>query len=164
MRDLIERLEDLGSECLTEAKAFRGIKAKTHRPIRERAEELTSVLKFRMQPRSNGGKIQSQTFFFETSGGRSGRTWVQTVKAHAHLSPSRRRVQRMEVTMNCNCPAWLWEGSQYWAVKGGYQYGLPRPKVLLPKIRDPGHVKGMCKHMWRVSELIKSSGLEIGEG
>ncbi len=162
MRSLPERLNEFCGE-LTEARSLRSVKRVTHKPIRERAEELTSNLVLRMSPRRKSGKIQSQTFFFETSGGRSGATWTQTIKAHVHMTPHRRHVQRMELTMNCDCPAWLWEGSQYWAVKSGYQYGLPRPKVLPPKIRDPGHVKGMCKHMWAVSEWIKTSKLEIDE-
>ncbi len=159
MRSLLEKLEFCGS--LTEAKSFRAVKRVTEKPIRERAEDLTSELVLRMNPRRKGGKVQSQTFFFETSGGKSGKTWTQTIRVHADLTPSRRQVQRMEVTMNCDCPAWLWEGCQYWAVKNKYQYGFPRPKVLFPKIRDPGHVKGMCKHVWSVSEWVKSNKLEI---
>ncbi len=148
---------------LTEA-TFRSVRRRTTLKTRQRGNALESKETSRLRPlRTKGGKVKSQTFFFETSGSDSGDTWIQKVKAHVRPNSRKRSVWGTDVTMVCNCPAWKWGGSDHWALEDGYLYGLPRSNRSFPKVRDPKHRQGACKHVISVSNLIRDGKMKIDE-
>ncbi len=147
MRELLEAIE---GGLLLEIR-LQDIRRRTERPIHERARTLTTKLTGQLKGRN--------TWFFETSGG--SRPWIQKVKAHPGKSSRSTLVWEQNITTMCGCPAWLWWGSQWNAVKAKYQYGLPIPKLLPPNINDPEREKFACKHVISVSEWIRDNKLKL---
>lgn len=162
MDSLLERLEGLALSPLEEAVSFRSVRRKTDRATKKRSRVLESKLTARLRPqRTKGGRVKSQTLFFETEGSSSGKTWIQKIRALTRPGSKSSKIWNMNVTMVCNCPAWKWGGSDHWALRENYLYGLPRSNRSFPKIRDPEHNHAVCKHLISVSQLIRDQGVRI---
>ena len=60
-----------------------------------------------------------------------------------------------DVLISCDCPAFRWQGSEYWAKTGDYLYLKPVGTASEPQVRDPNANNMLCKHC--VSALRKAS-------
>lgn len=52
-----------------------------------------------------------------------------------------------DVLLSCSCDGWVFQGSEFWASKGGYLYGKHRGNLSAPKDRDPSGSQRVCKHV-----------------
>lgn len=63
---------------------------------------------------------------------------------------------KLNVRVYCTCPAWIFWGAQFNAVRGGYAYGPVRPKFAPPVHRDPSRKFLVCKHILACIPLIST--------
>ena len=60
-------------------------------------------------------------------------------------------LQKAPVLVNCTCPYFRWWGPEHWAKADKYQYKTrsvkPQGTATFPVMRDPNHVKPVCKHL-----------------
>jgi len=71
---------------------------------------------------------------------------------------STRRVTKAtsaDVHLTCSCPFWRWQGPEHWGQEEDYLYKSPRGTATFPGIRDPDHVKPVCKHAYAVFQVLK---------
>jgi hypothetical protein len=59
------------------------------------------------------------------------------------------------LALKCNCPAWRFHGSEYWANQEGYLLGKTRGSGDKPKSRDPKARNKVCKHVVAVFNFLK---------
>ena len=89
---------------------------------------------------------------FRVSGGDD----VYTVKIKID-GAQKRTLGDCDVLITCNCPAFRWQGSEYWAKQGDYLYQKPAGTAAEPQVRDPDGDNMLCKHC--VSALKKASSI-----
>lgn len=89
---------------------------------------------------------------FRVSGGEE----IYTVKIKISGKPMR-TIGDSDVFVTCNCPAFRWQGSEYWAKTGDYLFQKPAGTASEPHIRDPNADNTLCKHC--VSALQKASNI-----
>ena len=89
--------------------------------------------------------------------GSKGRTYTVTVKALK--KGNIKSLLKAPVMVNCTCPYFRWWGPEHWAKVDKYQYKTrsvkPQGTVTFPVMRDPEHVKPICKH---IAAAIESAG------
>lgn len=56
-------------------------------------------------------------------------------------------VSGKDLKVNCSCPAWQWQGPEYWASQEGYLAGTPRGSATRPAVKDPAGKNRLCKHL-----------------
>lgn len=54
----------------------------------------------------------------------------------------------LEFTATCNCPAWVYWGSDYHAKNKKYLLGRPKSNGAAPRVRDPRGENLVCKHVY----------------
>jgi hypothetical protein len=59
------------------------------------------------------------------------------------------------LALRCDCPAWRYHGSEYWADKEGYLLGKVKGSGEKPRMRDPKARNKVCKHVIAVFNHIK---------
>lgn len=62
----------------------------------------------------------------------------------------------IRVKINCDCPAFLWWGSQYHLYNEGALLGSPRGLLKSPDVRDPNKQNLVCKHIYAVINRMLS--------
>lgn len=55
----------------------------------------------------------------------------------------------------CSCPAWVYQGCEYHARRGGYLLGHPRGPATPPRVRDPRGRHLVCKHVVAVLRWLR---------
>jgi len=155
MRELIERIDQ---RCQLHEATGNALLRKTPRPVKNRADAVRPKLV------SRSGQDR-RTWWFESKGVTSRKTWYQTVKIHPRPNSRKQLVAGIDLTMKCTCPAWVYSGAQWWSLSEGYLYGLPRPKAIAPKlVRNLKPRAAMCKHMTAVVEQMRSRRLKLKTG
>ena len=81
--------------------------------------------------------------------GSQGRTYTVTIKGTR--KGNIKNLSKAPVMVNCTCPYFRWWGPEHWAKVDRYQYKTrsvkPRGTATFPVMRDPDHVKPICKHL-----------------
>ena len=98
-----------------------------------------SRLRVRRGPRDSRG---IQRFTVQSSGG-DPRT-VEVMRVGASWTRAR-----------CSCPAWVFQGCEYHARRGGYLLGHPRGPATPPRTRDPRGKHLVCKHVVAVLRWLR---------
>lgn len=84
-----------------------------------------------------------------TAAGSKGRTYTVTIKALRKGNV--KNLSKAPVMVNCTCPYFRWWGPEHWAKVDKYQYKTrsvkPQGTATFPVMRDPNHVKPICKHL-----------------
>jgi len=125
----------------------------TPRDVRARARQVRPIFRGRTGD-------ERATFLFEAQGVTSkDKVWKQQVKIHERAGQRRELVSSLDVTMRCDCPAWLYSGAQWWAHREKYLYGLPRAKVRAP-VKQKKKIP-LCKHLVAVVEHMQSNRIKI---
>ncbi len=57
--------------------------------------------------------------------------------------------------VRCSCPAWVYQGCEYHARRGGYLLGHPRGPATPPRVRDPQGRHLVCKHVVAVLRWLR---------
>jgi len=83
----------------------------------------------------------------------------KVVKLKASRAGNVVRLGKMDVDVNCSCPAWQWLGPEHHAQREEYLDGSPRGTASTPVIRDPQGINRVCKHV--ASVLSHVQGWEI---
>lgn len=69
--------------------------------------------------------------------------------------------KNLKIKVNCDCPAFLYQGGQYNLSQRDALLGNPRGKLVPPKVRDPVRVNYGCKHVFAsVRKLLDKFKLE----
>lgn len=108
--------------------------------IRQRSQEYRPLLK----------RVDKKNLMWTFQVGK----WQVRVKAK--FPPRGTKFDKAELHMTCSCPFWRWQGPEHWGKTEDYLYGKPRGTASFPKIRDPNHEKGACKHAYAVFQLLKT--------
>lgn len=116
------------------------IRQYTSNPVREKAKNYTPVLK----------RVDKKNLIWAFDVGK----WQ--VKVKAKFPPRGTKFDKAELHLTCSCPFWRWQGPEHWGTVEDYQHGKPRGTASFPIIRDPGHEKAVCKHVYAVFDLIES--------
>jgi hypothetical protein len=66
-------------------------------------------------------------------------------------------LQSKMLALKCNCPAWRFHGSEYWAKQEGYLLGKNKGTGDKPRMRDPKSRNKVCKHVVAVFKTLKKS-------
>jgi hypothetical protein len=147
MRDLIERLENAANQLVEETP--NSIYRRTPAKVKRRGKNVHPKLVARMGE-------ERRTLWYETKSEKHDKAWYQRIKLHPRPNARRDLVAGLDVTMKCSCPDWLYSGAQWWALKEGYLFGLPRPKGIAPKLeRNLKPRKFLCKHLAAVVEHMR---------
>jgi len=64
-------------------------------------------------------------------------------------------LSKMNVFFACSCPAWRWQGPEYYAKRDGYLDGRPKGTATMPTVRDPNRVNRVCKHVASAMSLVR---------
>ena len=83
----------------------------------------------------------------------------KVVKLKAFRPANVVRLGKMDVDVNCSCPAWQWLGPEHHAQREDYLDGGPRGTASTPVIRDPQGINRVCKHVAAVLSYVQ--GWEI---
>lgn len=127
------------------------LKAQTERKTKKRAEKVK--IKLVKQDRKR------RRWVWRARSDRT--TYKVTIKSLE--KKGQKMLMKSDVAISCTCPAFLFWGSEYWALKGGYLdlyrpgYRYPRSKGIPPKIRDPLGKHKLCKHLLAVYEEYKDA-------
>ena len=78
---------------------------------------------------------------YRVSGGED--TYVVKIKI---AGPPKKTMGASDILVTCNCPAFRWQGSEYWAKAENYLYQAPAGTASKPTIRDPRGENKLCKH------------------
>lgn len=69
--------------------------------------------------------------------------------------------KNLKIKVNCDCPAFLYQGGQFNLSQRDALLGNPRGKLVPPKVRDPVRVNYGCKHVFAsVRKLLDKFKLE----
>lgn len=107
-----------------------------------------------------------------TVGSRSGGPYRCRVRISPHTrNPDSSRLSEKDVEVSCSCPAWRFNGPDYWSGVMRYLWrptdnipnlfpGWPKPgrsysDGSFPEVRDPNGRHGVCKHVSAVLRIIK---------
>lgn len=75
-------------------------------------------------------------------------------------NPDKKLVKGLDLLISCSCPYWQWQGPEHHAQHKGYLYGKPRGTASTPYIKDPVGINFLCKHAYKVLQLIQNQILE----
>lgn len=75
-------------------------------------------------------------------------------------------VDKLDVKVSCSCMSFHWWGPSYHAQKEGYLFPDYRPPGegvmgLVPRIRDPGRIWKVCKHLVATLEFLRDSKITL---
>lgn len=78
----------------------------------------------------------------------------RVVKIKAFRTGNISALSRLDLDLQCSCPAWRWLGSEHHAKREDYLDGKPRGTASVPVIRDPTGVNRVCKHVFSALEFV----------
>ncbi len=116
-----------------------------------------------------------------TDANRSGGPYRVRVRVSPHTrNPDSNRLSEKDLETSCSCPAWRFEGPDYWSKVRRYLWeptdnipnlfpDWPKPgrgysDGSFPGVRDPRGRHGLCKHASAVFGLIRDYWAPSGEG
>jgi len=81
--------------------------------------------------------------------------WIFNTNDHqvylkAHSKEGVDKVADANLSVNCSCGFWKYQGPEYWAKTGGYLIGVLKGKATPPKVKDPSGRNRVCKHVMAV--------------
>jgi len=74
----------------------------------------------------------------------------------SQMEPSQ-RLKVLDVSVNCDCPFFQFNGPEYNAKANGYLYGAQNGTASTPDVRDPNREYYICKHIAAVFAIINNS-------
>ena len=80
---------------------------------------------------------------------------AKVVKLKATRRGNITQFSKMDLDIQCSCPAWRWQGPEHWSQSEEYLDGKPRGTATVPVIRDPSGINRVCKHVAAVLSHVK---------